>query len=84
MNQRDIQYQLKEILKDMGVMEKAITQKASFYKDLGLDSLDFAEMIMVFENRFNVEIPMMEAEQIQTVKQATRYIENKFWLKSKH
>jgi len=77
MKQRDIQYHLTEILKEMGIKEKAITEKASFYKDLGLDSLDFAEMIMVFENRFNVEIPMLEAEQIQTVKQATHYLENK-------
>jgi len=84
MKQRDIQQQLIEILKEMGILEKAITEKASFYKDLGLDSLDFAELIMVLENKFNVEIPMMEAEQIQTVKQATNYIENKFWLNNKH
>ena len=82
MKQRDIQYHLTEILKEMGIKEKAIIEKASFYKDLGLDSLDFAEMIMVFENRFNIEIPMLEAEQIQTVKQATHYLENKFWLKN--
>lgn len=78
MKGKEVQKQLKEILKNMGVCEKAITEKASFYKDLGLDSLDFAEMIMVLENTFKLEIPMLEAEQIQTIKQARVYIERKY------
>lgn len=81
MKEKEIHKQLKEILKNMGVREKAITEKASFYKDLGLDSLDFAEMIMVFENTFKLEIPMLEAEQIQTIKQARVYIESRYNLK---
>ena len=66
------------VLRDMGIPEKAITEKANFSKDLCLDSLDFAEMVMLFERRFNVEIPSTEAEDICTVKQAIDYLQNAF------
>lgn len=70
----DINQEVKAILMDMGIDEKAITKKANFSKDLGLDSLDFAELVMQFENRFNVEIPVMAAENICTVQQAIDYL----------
>ncbi|MEM1119209.1 MAG: acyl carrier protein [Bacteroidota bacterium] len=65
-----------KVLMEMGIAPKAITSKASFYKDLGLDSLDFAEMVMEVEQRFNVEIPALEAENIATVQQAIDYLKN--------
>lgn len=70
----NIQNEIYKVLGDMGIAQKAITTKASFYKDLGLDSLDFAEMVMEVEQRFNVEIPAMEAENILTVQHAIDYL----------
>ncbi|MEM1118834.1 MAG: acyl carrier protein [Bacteroidota bacterium] len=64
------------ILEDMGIARKAITAKASFYKDLGLDSLDFAELVMEVEQRLNVEIPTVAAENMLTVQQAIDYLNN--------
>ena len=71
----NIQNEIYKVLSDMGIAPKAITKKASFYKDLGLDSLDFAEMVMEVEQRFNVEIPSMEAENILTVQNAIDYLQ---------
>ena len=61
----------------MGIAEKAVTEKASFIKDLGLDSLDFAELVMELEMTFGLEIPILEAENIQTVYQAVSYINDR-------
>ncbi len=72
MNQQTIKKEVFNILQDMGIAQKAITLKASLCKDLGLDSLDFTELVMEFEHRFNVEIPTLEAENIQTVEQAIK------------
>lgn len=74
MTQIDIKREVISVLGDMGIAEKAITEKANFSKDLGLDSLDFVEMVMEFEMRFNVSIPTMDAEEICTVKQAIDYL----------
>ena len=59
---------------NIGISRKAITANASFYKDLGLDSLDVAELIMEIELSFGIDIPAMEAEKILTLKQAINYI----------
>lgn len=72
----NVKNEVHKVLIGMGIAPKAITAKASFYKDLGLDSLDFAEMVMEVEQRFNVEIPAMEAENICTVQQAIDYLNN--------
>ena len=61
-------------IRDRGISERAITEKANFSKDLGLDSLDFVEMVMEFELRFNLSIPTIEAEKICTVKHAIDYL----------
>ena len=74
MTQIDIKREVISVLSDMGIAEKAITEKANFSKDLGLDSLDFTEMVMEFELRFNLSIPTMEAEKICTVKHAIDYL----------
>ena len=52
-----------------------VTPEASFIDDLGADSLDTVELVMAFEEAFNVEIPEDAAEKIATVKDAIDYIE---------
>ena len=77
MTQRIIQKQVIDILSNMGIAEKALTSKASFIKDLGLDSLDFAELVLELEAVFSVEIPILEAEELKTVQEAVLYINGK-------
>jgi len=54
-----------------------VTETASFQDDLGADSLDVVELVMGFEDEFNIQIPDDEAEQIKTVGQAAKYIDEK-------
>jgi len=66
---------VKQIVVDqLGVDEEEVTEKASFVDDLGADSLDIVELIMAFEEEFEMEIPDEEAEKIVTVGDAVRYI----------
>jgi len=58
----------------LGIAPTEITDNASFTKDLGIDSLDYAELVMEFEQAFNIRIPDNEAEKLQTLQQATDYI----------
>jgi len=72
----DIESRVKNIIVDkLGVSEEEITPEASFTSDLGADSLDSVELIMEFENEFNISIPDEDAEKIQTVGDAIKYIE---------
>lgn len=67
-----------EILVDkLGIAESEITPDANFVKDLGIDSLDYAEIVMEFEQSFNIRIPDEDAEKMQTYGQAVKYIESK-------
>ena len=67
---------IKEIIIDkLGVEESKITTDSHFIEDLGADSLDTVELIMQFEEDFNLEIPDEDAEKILTVKQAHDYIQ---------
>jgi acyl carrier protein len=59
----------------LGVEESQVTPSASFTNDLGADSLDTVELVMEFEEEFDITIPDEEAEKIQTVGQAIQYIE---------
>jgi len=69
---------LKEIIaKQLGVNAAEITPESSFVEDLGADSLDTVELVMAFEEAFNIEIPDEDAEKIQKVKDAVEYIKNK-------
>lgn len=74
MTQKKIKKQVFHILSSMGISEKALTANASFIKDLGLDSLDFAELLMELEQAFSVDIPVVEAENLQTVQETVLYI----------
>ena len=58
----------------LGVSAEEVKLEASFIDDLGADSLDTVELVMAFEEEFEIEIPDEEAENIQTVKNAVDYI----------
>ena len=64
----------KIIVEQLGVDEEEVTPDASFVDDLGADSLDTVELVMAFEEAFELEIPDEEAENIRTVKDAVDYI----------
>ncbi len=73
-----IQEQITQILVDkLGLAETEVTPDANFIKDLGIDSLDYAELVMEFEQTFDIRIPDEDAEQLQTIKQAVSYIDKK-------
>jgi len=63
------------VVEHLGVDVAKVTPEASFIDDLGADSLDTVELVMAFEEAFNVEIPEDAAEKIATVKDAIDYIE---------
>jgi acyl carrier protein len=64
------------IVDKLGVDDTEVTEEASFTNDLGADSLDTVELIMEFEKEFNIAIPDDQAENIGTVAQAIKYIED--------
>jgi acyl carrier protein len=65
------------IANELGVEMEKVTDEASFVEDLGADSLDTVELVMAFEEEFGVEIPDEDAEQMQTVGDAIRYLQDK-------
>jgi acyl carrier protein len=66
----------KIVSEQLGVSAEEVKSEASFIDDLGADSLDTVELVMAFEEEFEIEIPDEEAEGIQTVKNAVDYITN--------
>ncbi len=71
----EIQDKVIEIVAEqMGVDKSEITRETSFVNDLNADSLDTVELVMEFEDEFELSIPDEEAEKIQTVGQAIDYI----------
>ena len=69
---------VKEIIaKQLGVDIEKVTMEASFVEDLGADSLDTVELVMAFEEAFNIEIPDEDAEKILKVQDAITYIDDK-------
>jgi acyl carrier protein len=65
------------IVEQLGVDESAVDSTASFVDDLGADSLDIVELVMAFEEAFDLDIPDEDAEKIQTVQDAVTYIDGK-------
>ncbi len=65
------------IVEQLGVDENQVEPSASFVDDLGADSLDIVELVMAFEEAFDLDIPDEDAEKIKTVKDAVDYIEAK-------
>ena len=72
----DVEAKVKAIVAEqLGVDQAEITRETSFVSDLNADSLDTVELVMEFEDEFDMSIPDEEAEKIQTVGQAVDYIE---------
>ncbi len=65
------------IVEQLGVDESQVDPSASFVDDLGADSLDIVELVMAFEEAFDLDIPDEDAEKIKTVGDAIKYIEDK-------
>ena len=75
MSDNAIYDKVKKIVVDrLGVTEDTVTMDAGVTEDLGADSLDTVELVMAFEEEFNIEIPDEDAEKIATVKDAVTYI----------
>ncbi len=69
---------IKQIVSEqLGVDEGEVTPTASFVDDLGADSLDTVELVMAFEEAFEIEIPDEDAEKIRTVQDAITYVGKK-------
>jgi acyl carrier protein len=72
----EVQEKIKQIIVDeLGVDEAEVTENARFIEDLGADSLDLVELVMRFEEEFDIEIPDEDAEKIQAVRDAYAYVE---------
>lgn len=74
----DIMEKVKKIIVDqLGVEAGKVKEDSSFIDDLGADSLDIVELIMAFEEEFDIEISDEEAEKIKVVGDVIRYLEDK-------
>jgi acyl carrier protein len=73
-----IEEKIKDIIVDkLGVSQEKVKPEAHFVEDLGADSLDTVELVMAFEDEFDVEIPDEDAQNITTVKNAIDYLTKK-------
>ena len=63
------------VCEQMGANREKVSEETSFINDLGADSLDTVELVMEFEDEFDLNIPDEEAEKIQSVGDAIKYIE---------
>jgi acyl carrier protein len=71
----DVDKKVQEIIcEQLSVEESEVTKEASFVETLNADSLDVVELIMAFEEAFNIDIPDEEAEKLHTVSDAIDYI----------
>ena len=68
MSEKSTEERVKEIIVDqLGVNADQVTPEAKFIEDLGADSLDTVELVMAFEEEFEIEVPDEEAEKLQSV-----------------
>ena len=65
------------LVEKIGIVPTEITDDANLVKDLGVDSLDYAELVMEFEHTFDIRIPDQDAEKISTISDAVQYIHGK-------
>ncbi|MBI1293265.1 acyl carrier protein [bacterium] len=73
-----IEEKVKEcIVTQLGVNDDEVTNEASFIDDLGADSLDIVELVMAFEEKFEIEIPDEDVEKLRTVGDAVKYVSEK-------
>ena len=76
MSDNSIEEKLRSIIVDqLGVESDKVTADAKFIEDLGADSLDTVELVMAFEENFDIEVPDEEAEKLQSVADVVAYIE---------
>ena len=76
MSDKSIEARVKDIIVDqLGVNADQVTTEAKFVEDLGADSLDTVELVMAFEEEFDIEVPDEEAEKLQAVGDVNKYIE---------
>ncbi|TAE73500.1 MAG: acyl carrier protein [Verrucomicrobia bacterium] len=75
MSDKSIEDRVKDIIVDqLGVNADQVTLAAKFIEDLGADSLDTVELVMAFEEEFEIEVPDEEAEKLQSVGDVVTYI----------
>ncbi len=75
MAEKSVEEMVKDIIvEQLSVNAEEVVPEASFVDDLGADSLDLVELIMVMEEKFGQEIPDEDAEKLQTVQDAITYI----------
>ena len=78
MSDKSVEEKVKDIIvEQLGVYPEQVVSSASFIEDLGADSLDTVELVMAFEEEFNVEVPDEDAEKLQSVGDVVKYIEEK-------
>jgi acyl carrier protein len=78
MSDKPVEQLVKEIIvEQLSVSEEEVVPAASFVDDLGADSLDLVELIMVMEEKFDQEIPDEDAEKLKTVQDAIDYIQQR-------
>ena len=65
------------IINELGVEAEKVLEEASFVEDLGADSLDTVELVMAFEEEFGIDIPDEDAEQLKTVGDAIKYMQER-------
>ena len=76
MSDNSIEEKVRRIIVDqLGVESDKVTADAKFIEDLGADSLDTVELVMAFEENFDIEVPDEEAEKLQSVADVVAYIE---------
>ena len=76
MSDNSIEEKVRSIIVDqLGVESDKVTADAKFIEDLGADSLDTVELVMAFEENFDIEVPDEEAERLQSVADVVAYIE---------
>jgi acyl carrier protein len=74
----EIETKVKDIIaEELGVEREKLTNEASFMEDLGADSLDTVELVMVFEKEFGLEIPDEDSEKLRTVGDVLKYLHTK-------
>lgn len=77
MSDNNIESRVKEIIvEQLGVNADQVTPEAKFVEDLGADSLDTVELVMAFEEEFDVEVPDEEAEKLQSVGDVIKFIQS--------
>ncbi|GAB4247802.1 MAG: acyl carrier protein [Candidatus Methylacidiphilales bacterium] len=78
MSEKSIEERVKQIIiENLSVNAEQVTPDAKFIEDLGADSLDVVELVMAFEEQFDVEVPDEDAEKLLTVGDVVKYIEDK-------